>query len=191
VSPITHLLVGWTVATAARLEPRDRALVALASVVPDLDGLGIVVDLATAKTGHATEWWGAYHHTLAHNLAAALVATAAAATLARRRVLASALVFLSFHLHLLGDLAGSRGPDGYQWPIPYLTPFSEGLALVWSGQWALNAWPNFALTGVLLAWAFHVAWKRGVSPLEMLSQRADRAFVQALRQRFGSPQPAA
>ncbi len=27
------------------------------------------------------------------------------------------LVLFSFHLHLLGDLVGARGPDGDQWPI--------------------------------------------------------------------------
>jgi len=187
VSPITHFLVGWTVATSVRLEKRDRAVVAIAGIAPDIDGLGIVVDLATAHSAHATDWWGHYHHVLAHNLAGALVALCVALTLSRRKWLAGCLACASYHLHLLCDILGSRGPDGYQWPIPYLMPFSESLQLAWSGQWALNAWPNFALTLVLLAWMFATAWQRGISPLEIISPRGNAAMVSALRQRFGWP----
>jgi hypothetical protein len=87
-------------------------------------------------------------------------------------------------LHLLGDLVGARGPDGDQWPIPYLLPFSNHLQLIWAGQWALNAWQNMTLTAALLLLTWVLAWKRGFSPLEMFSTKADRAFVGALRRRF-------
>jgi inner membrane protein len=91
---------------------------------------------------------------------------------------------LSFHIHLLEDLLGSRGPEGYQWPIPYFMPFSRACELSWHYQWALNAWPNFAITILLLMLTFYLAWLRGFSPLEMVSLRADAAFVGALRERF-------
>ena len=94
------------------------------------------------------------------------------------------LVFLSFHLHLLCDIIGARGPDGDQWPIPYLEPFSSLPRLIWSGQWALNAWPNMLITAVLIALAVRWAWQRGYSPLEMVSARADAVFVETLRRRF-------
>ncbi len=96
------------------------------------------------------------------------------------------LACVSFHLHLLCDLVGARGPDGEQWPVPYLLPFSNTWQLTWSGQWALNAWPNFLFTASLIALALWLAVKRGFSPLEMLSSRADAAVVAALRGRFGS-----
>ena len=51
---------------------------------------------------------------------------------------------------------GARGPDGEPWPIPYLVPFSPTPRLVWSGQWALNAWPNVLLTAALIALALPV-----------------------------------
>lgn len=57
----------------------------------------------------------------------------------------------------------------------------------WSGQWELNAWPNFIVTIVLLIITFYFAWKRGHSPLELVSRRADHALVAALHQRFGTP----
>ena len=63
-------------------------------------------------------------------------------------------------------------------------PCSQRWQLVWNGQWALNAWPNFVITGVALIITFYLAWLRGYSPLEMISVRADTAFVAALRGRF-------
>jgi inner membrane protein len=82
---------------------------------------------------------------------------------------------------------GARGPDGYQWPIPYLSPFSDVWQLTWSGQWALNAWPNLLLTGLLLALTGYLTWQRGYSPLEPISPRADHVLVSTLRDRFGTP----
>jgi inner membrane protein len=91
-----------------------------------------------------------------------------------------------FHLHLHGDLVGSRGPDDYQWPIPYLYPFSDRWKLIWAGQWELNAWPNILITALLLAATIYIARKKGCSPIEMVSKRADAAFVSNLRRKQGS-----
>jgi len=45
MSPITHFLMGWTGAnTSPSLTKRERTFVTLASVVPDLDGLGIIAE---------------------------------------------------------------------------------------------------------------------------------------------------
>jgi membrane-bound metal-dependent hydrolase YbcI (DUF457 family) len=183
MSPATHFLVGWMVANSAELNRRERAAVAAAGVIPDLDGLGIVAEVLTRGTSHPLPWFSQYHHTL-HNLSFALLVSALSFWLAQRRWKTAALAFLSFHLHLLGDLVGARGPDGYQWPIPYLLPFSRAWEWTWEGQWALNAWPNFVLTIALLLATFYLAWKRGFSILEMLSTRADQALVRTLRARF-------
>jgi hypothetical protein len=43
MSPITHLLASWIVAAKTTDNLRDRRLVTLAGVAPDLDGLGIIV----------------------------------------------------------------------------------------------------------------------------------------------------
>jgi len=187
MNPVTHLLVGWGVANSAALERRDRALVTIAGVIPDVDGLGILFDFAARNPADELTWWWKYHHVFAHNIAGAAIVLLIALCLAKRRLVTALLAALSFHLHLLGDIAGSRGPDGYQWPIPYLRPFSDAWQLTWSGQWELDAWPNFAITAALLALTFRLAWSRGHSPLELVSLRADRAFVSALRDRFGDP----
>jgi inner membrane protein len=183
MSPVTHFLSGWVLANLVDLGRRDRALVTLACVVPDVDGLGIVPELLTRHSAHPLLWFSQYHHSL-HTLSFALVVTVAALLLPTRRWMTGLMVFLSFHLHLLEDVLGSRGPDGDQWPISYLFPFSSRLQWSWSGQWALNAWPNLAITVGLLLATFYLAWLKGFSPLQMISRRADRAYVRALRYRF-------
>ena len=125
MSPITHFLAGWALAHTAELNPRERMLVSVAGIIPDLDGFGIVVDLATRG---ATDWWGKYHHELGHNIGFCLLVTVAFAAFAQRKGMTVLLVFLSFHLHLLCDLAGARGPDGDQWPNPLPRPVFAGAA---------------------------------------------------------------
>jgi inner membrane protein len=98
--------------------------------------------------------------------------------------LTAVLAFISFHLHLLCDLIGARGPDGDQWPIPYLKPFSNSVQLAWHGQWTLNGWQNFAITGFFLLATFWIAWRYAASPLELVSQQANQALTQTLRHRF-------
>ena len=188
MSPITHFLTGWVVANSARLDRRDRILVTLAGIVPDLDGLGIVAEIATENTSNFMPWWSKYHHVLCHNIGFGLAVTVAVFLASVRRWKAALLALLVFHLHLIGDLVGAKGPDGYQWPIPYLLPFSDRWQLAWDGQWGLNAWPNITFTVFLLALTFYLAWKRGYSPLDMISKKMDAAFVITLRQKFGRPQ---
>jgi inner membrane protein len=182
MSPATHFLTGWILANSASLSRRDRALVTLAGTVPDVDGLGIVADYFTPNSRHPGQWFSTYHHSL-HSLLFAFVVGAASFLLATERSKTAGLAFLSFHIHLLEDLVGSRGPDGYDWPIPYFLPFCRACELTWRGQWALNAWPNFALTIALLLLTFYLAWSRRFSPLEMISLKADAVFVAALRKR--------
>src|SRR5579872_3283604 len=183
MSPVTHFLTGWVFANCARVDRRDRALITLACVAPDIDGLGIVPELLTRNSTHPLLWFSEYHHSL-HTLTFALVIGAVSVMLAHQKWKTGILAFYSFHLHLLEDLAGSRGSEGYDWPIPYSKPFSSSFNLAWHGQWGLNSWPNVAITIVLLLATFWLAWWRGFSPLEMISEKADAAFVAALRQRF-------
>jgi inner membrane protein len=184
LSPVTHFLSGWVVANSSpSLTARERLLITLAGVVPDIDGLGAIPDWLTRNSAYPLAWFSTYHHRL-HNLTFGLAAAAVSFALARHRWMTGLLALLSFHLHLFEDVLGGRGPDGYQWPIPYLAPFSKAVEFSWQGQWALNAWPNFVITFGLLLVTFYLAWSRGYSPLEMVSARLDEAFVAALRHRF-------
>ena len=187
MNPVTHFLMGWSVAQTAHLNHRERIAVTVAGIIPDVDSFGIIAEKLTHDSDKPLLWWTEYHHVLTHNLGFCLLVTVAVFSIATRRWLTASLAFLSFHLHLLGDIVGARGPDGYQWPIPYLLPFSNALHITWSGQWYINAWPNILITLVLLAIMFYLAWKRGYSPLEMCSVKADHAFIKTLRDRFGPP----
>ena len=161
MNPATHFLIGWAVANSKPLERRERAAVAIAGVIPDADGLGMVAEIATRNSTHPLLWWSEYHHVLGHNLFFATFVSVASFLVTGRRWRPLGLVFASFHLHLVGDIVGARGPDGDQWPIPYLWPVNRGWQLMWDGQWALNAWPNFLITAIGLALMFYWACARG------------------------------
>lgn len=83
MSPVTHFFSGWVLANCAQLNRKDRALVTLACVIPDIDGLGIIPEVLTRNSAHPLLWFTLYHHAL-HNLAFALVVTAMAFALATR-----------------------------------------------------------------------------------------------------------
>ena len=188
VNPLTHLMAGWLVAESAPvLTPRERALVAWAGVIPDLDGLGMPVEMLTRNSRDPLLWFTEYHHTLGHNLGFALFCTTMAFVLAKRRALTALLTAVSFHLHLLGDLIGARGPDGEKWPIPYGLPFTNRWQWVWAGQWPLNGWQNIVITVAAMALIFHLARRRGYSPVGLFSRRADGVFIATLRRRFPLP----
>jgi hypothetical protein len=163
MNPISHLLTGWVVANTADLTTRDRVVVTLAGVAPDIDGLGIVAEILTENTTSPLLWYSKYHHVLCHNLGFGLLLVVTTVFISVRRWMTAFLVMVVFHLHLLGDLVGSRGPDNYQWPISYLYPFSDRLKLIWAGQWELNAWPNILITALLLAATVYIFRKNGRS----------------------------
>lgn len=183
---VTHLLAGWALAEQTKLEKRDKAIVAWASVAPDLDGIGLPVDWAMRAAGRDSSLYETYHHVAGHGLPAALVFTLLCLPFLRRRALAAAMVFVSFHLHLLFDLAGSGGgTPGDIWPLHYWWPLSESI-VAWNGQWPLTSWQNTTLTVALMFYALYRAARYGTSPLALFSSRADTALVQALRSRFPS-----
>jgi membrane-bound metal-dependent hydrolase YbcI (DUF457 family) len=185
VNVVEHFFIGWCIANSApAIGRRERGLITAAAVIPDIDGLGAIVEIPTRNTSHPLLWWTDYHHILAHNIGFAIIVTAIAFALAKQRWLTASLAAIAFHSHIAGDIIGARGPDGYQWPIPYFLPFSRTPELSWSGQWPLNGWQNFAITGVALAMTFYAAWSRGYSPIELISPDADRVFIETLRTRF-------
>ena len=154
--------------------------------LPDLDGLGAVADLANRILGRAeSAHYGTYHHLVLHGLPAALLIPAILALLRTRRLSVYVWGFLAIHFHLLCDLLGSRGPSPADiWPISYLSPLSSALTFSWQGQWALDGWPNMVFTLGLLGFVFARAATTGGSPLALVSNAADRAFVSAAQHRW-------
>jgi hypothetical protein len=154
---------------------RDRALVTLAGVLPDLDGLTLI---------GGVDAYGRWHHLLTHGLASAVLCAGVMAALGKEKLKVGLLSLLTFHLHLVCDLAGS----GPAWPIFYWWPFNEA-AFGWNGGWELASWQNsvFGLAVSLLAlWC---ALPLGRTVFELVSVKGDATVVSTLRARFQKKSP--
>lgn len=151
MTPGAHLLISWLSTVEILKERRERTLVALTGVAPDLDGLGIIVDKFTGTT----HYYFNYHHYLGHSIFSALFFATLASLFSKSQKLAVWLLsFLVVHLHLLGDIIGSKGPDGFHWPIYYLYPFNSTFELTWKHQWELDAWQNQVIIIICFYYAY-------------------------------------
>lgn len=184
MSPGAHLLSSWLLANSFQLRQRERRIVTIAGLSPDLDGIGWFVDRANILLGNSSDYFFQYHHVLGHNLLASFVIAGVCSALAHtRKQLVFFLAIGVVHLHLLCDLVGSKGPDGYQWPIRYLYPFDPEHQWVWSGQWELHAWQNTAITLTMLVVSMAWAWRQRYSFIQVISSWLDREFFEILARR--------
>lgn len=186
--PVTHLFASWLVGAGTTGNHRDCRLVALAGIFPDADGLPIVVDLVNKAFGRPeTHYYLQFHHTLLHGIFGGLLLAGILACFARQRLRVLLLALAVFHLHLLCDLVGSRGPDPLDlWGVSYLAPFAAEPQLSWQGQWRLDGLTNILISLVLIVLALVLAVRRGDSPVGVISRRADGIFVRTLRRWVGS-----
>jgi hypothetical protein len=151
--------------------------------VPDADGLGLIVDLFTGRT----MLYHQYHHFLLHGAFGALLVAGLFSLLARDRWRVFLLTLCVFHLHILCDFVGSRGPDRVDlWPIYYFGPFTRESVWLWKGQWALDAWQNRVFGVVVLAIALWLPLRLGHSVVGVFIPKADAVFVSILRKWHGS-----
>lgn len=187
MAPETHLLASWVLAAKTTDSPRDCRLVTLAGILPDADGLGLLVDLAAGLFGYkATFYYQQYHHYLLHGALGAVLIAGAMAAFARRPWRVALLALIAFHLHLLCDFVGSRGPSPSDlWAIYYLGPFTHNPAWIWKGQWRLDAWQNRYLSAGLLFWALWLAVPIGHSFVGVFNRRLDAVVVGVLRKWHG------
>jgi len=152
---------------------RDRTLVTVAALIPDIDGLTIL-------GGEAL--YGSWHHTFGHNLFAGVLLAAGAFAIARHRLKTAGLVLASFHSHLLGDLLGS----GTGWGIPWLWPLSpHEWVFEPPFQWELVSWQNTLTTVLCMLGIGWMGLRHGRTIVEVVSLRADAAVVEVLKRRFG------
>ncbi|GHU25576.1 hypothetical protein FACS189497_13420 [Betaproteobacteria bacterium] len=183
MSPVTHFLVGWVGFESCLRHQRDRTLVCLAGLAPDLDGAGIVIDLfnqlaGLAETGFYQDW----HRLYGHGISAAIVLTLLAAAVAHDRLRVAAAAFINVHLHFLCDLLGSRGSTVDDlWGLYYFGPWNVADEIVWRGQWQLVSWQNTLISVVLMFILLERASRKGYSPLGCVSPRADQVFITVLR----------
>ena len=188
MSPIAHLVGSWLLALAVTDNPRDRKLVTLAGVLPDVDGLGVVADMAGSMISgkeNTFYYYQQYHHVLLHGWPGAVVVSLLLMCFARKKFPVLFWCLVAFHLHLLCDLIGSRGPEmGDRWPICYSEPIFRHPIWFWKGQWKLDGWQNQSIFIILLITALWFAVKRGYSFVEVISRRLDAIFVKVLQKWF-------
>src|SRR5438552_10294066 len=104
MSPVTHLFASWNIAAKTTDNSRDCRLVTLAGFLPDADGLGLLLDLASGALAKGNApYYQRYHHFLLHGIFGGLVITVLLTAFARRRARVAFLALLAFHLHLLCD----------------------------------------------------------------------------------------
>ena len=183
MSPETHLLASWIIAAKTTDNPRDCRLVTLAGILPDVDGLGLIVDIATRHlTSKHMHYYAQYHHYLLHGALGGILIAAVLASFARQRWRVALLALLVFHLHLLCDFVGSRGPAPEDlWPIFYFGPFDKEPMWVWKGQLRLDGWFNRYFAAALFLWSLWLPVSLGHSVVDVFNRRADRVFVAVLR----------
>lgn len=185
MSPLTHFLGSWLIATATTTNPRDRKLVTLAGILPDADGFGIIADFARSLiTGKENDYhnYQHFHHYLLHGWPGAILITALLVCFARQRCRVVLLCLLTFHLHLVCDLLGSRGPSLWDlWPINYGEPLFRHPFFFWKQQWRLDGWQNRIICVSLFLAELCLAPRRGYSCVEVFSRKADKAFIAVLQ----------
>jgi len=142
---LTHIGLSWIVANLGPTSRRDRWLVVMAGVLPDLDGVGIL-------WSHAA--YVAMHRAAGHSLLFGLLLIAIAIVYANSRWMTALCVAISFHLHLVLDLIGTGGL-----PIRYLWPISDR-GWSYAGHWDLASGPNFAVMALTAAGVAAIAWRR-------------------------------
>lgn len=169
MNPIIHGAIGWLTAQPLA-KKRDRVVVTLTAVVPDLDGLGILV---------SDHWYTELHHRLSHGVLAAVVIPVVAGLWCRSTRVAL-LALIAFHTHIVTDLMGS-GPG---WPIWYFWPFSD---VEWlpGWQWDLASWQNTTIGFGVILCCLACARFFGRTPVELFHARAERAVVETVRRRIG------
>jgi len=185
MSPIAHFVGSWLVASVTATNSRDRRLITLAGVLPDIDGLGMVADVVKhLATGAELNfvYYQKFHHLWLHGWPGALLVAGVLAAGANQRWRVALGCLITFHLHLLCDLLGSRGPTPADlWPICYGEPLFRHPVWFWKRQWRLDGWQNSAIFMVMFAWALRGAVKHGYSFAEFFGAGADAAFTGVLR----------
>lgn len=183
MSPITHFLVGWACFEPSLKNPRDKALVCLAGIAPDLDGLGIIIDFITRLMGlPETNFYQSWHRLYGHGIAAAIFLTLLASAIGINKIRVAITTFLNVHLHFLCDLIGSRGSTTEDLRgLYYLGPFNTNYEIIWQQQWQLVSWQNTTITAIAMLITLERATRTNLSPIGLISPKADKVFIEVLR----------
>ena len=160
---LTHALAGWCGGNLVDTTARERLGCISISLLPDLDGLGLLL---------GREAYLRWHHVVGHNVLFGIAASAMLMRLGRSHLRIGALYLALFHLHLAMDLVGS-GPG---WGIAYFWPFSAA-SFTTSMAWSFRAWQNFAFLVALAICTLWIGFRLKRTPLEVLAPRLNAALI--------------
>jgi hypothetical protein len=169
----THAGLGWVLGVLPPSSDRRlRAWCVAAAVLPDIDAGAMLFGI---------DAYARWHHKPGHNvfLGAFCVAAAFAHFQARplkQRLLATAMVALAFASHILTDMKLSG------WEVYLLWPFSErgyGFQPILALGHPINLW----MAGIFMTLPWLLAFWKPVTPLELISPRLDRIFLNAFRKK--------
>ncbi len=201
----SHLIISWFVAEACGIKsPRDRRIVALSGLAPDIDSLayvGAIVYFRFDKDLAFEHVWEVIHHRYTHGLGfvvltgiVAFLATTRFSVFGPRRrsdVVAGPtnragkvafLCMLVSAIHVFCDVVAG-GPT---WPVFPAWPLSDfAWAVDWS--WTLGEWPNSVILFACLAGTMLYARVAGYSPMESINYGFDRWFVRIIEHGSDSP----
>lgn len=114
INTIDHIQVGWICGHLGDFDRRERRILMLASLAPDIDGLFLAAYWNP-------ELFNSLHHTFGHNLFYPVAIGAIAAAFARRRRGKMFLLgILMVLLHYIVDMLTAA-----DWGIPFFWPFSH------------------------------------------------------------------
>lgn len=178
-----HIGIGWVIGVAGGLRSRrDRRIVGLAGLAPDIDIL--VYPAAWLSYGfdldRAFALYANVHHRYTHGIAFVVLAAVVAWRMAAgRRGLVALLTALAVVAHVVCDVIAS----GPAWPVHPLWPWHDW---AWSVAWSWNASDprNIAVSAAAVIMMLGASWKRGYSPLECFSYRADDWMASVMRGEF-------
>jgi len=194
----SHLIISWFVAEACGVKsPRDRRIVALSGLAPDIDSLayvGAIVYFRFDKDLAFEHVWEVVHHRYTHGLGFVVLTGIVAFLIltrfsfpgvGRRNDVAAGpgsragrvalLCMLVSAIHVFCDVVAG-GPT---WPVFPAWPLSD---LAWSldWSWTLGEWPNSVILFACLAGTMLYARVAGYSPMESINYGVERWFVRII-----------
>lgn len=164
MSPIVHGMVAWLVAMLFAKQVNDRRLITIAGVVLDIDGIFILFN-------HSS--YVEFHHTFGHSFVFGILVAITACALSVDRVKVFFGALAAFSLHLAADILVTN------WSVSVLYPISDYRLAVGQDPFIVAIiYPAtfFVCLGLIL----FIAYRKGFSPIEFVSEKLDRLLISAL-----------
>lgn len=181
MAPQQHFVISWVLSNLGCSTRRERIVATICGVVPDIDGLGLILDKTIGRGSYT--YYLSWHHKAAHNLFALIMAAVVAFFICKKKVIPAIVSCSTFLCHLVCDYIGSGGQEGAVWPIAPFWPLSSyELSPGW--QWSLNDWRNTLITGIFLLAVALIVAKKHRSFLEVFSVKLDKYCIKTVEHVF-------